>query len=211
MNKALFNKLYDLIKCELDIQLGDGDYIDSGDKEAATEAIIEILEKEDLINREYDVKDYEDEKEEKEITLKSLAGTHTFTGVERGFLKVNKQFSWDQDKNTIRFELDGQVFEAIENPSDGYRSYMDKLVISNKQVRNKIPETQVMCIYKDKDDYDDCDLLDFIDCRNGKVFLTIGTKHVHDYYPVCIFEYSPEKLSINEKSQQLKNNKMWEI
>ena len=199
MNRALFNKLYDLIKCELDIQLGDGDYIDPGDKEAAAEAIIEVLEKEDLINKECDIAESEeDEKEEREVTLKSLAGSHIFTGVERGLLKVDKKFSWDQDKNTIRFELDGQVYEAIEDPSDGYRSYMDKLVISNKQVRNKIPETQVVCVYKDKDDYDDCDLLDFIDCRNGNVFLTIGTKHVHDYYPVCIFEYNPENLSINE-------------
>lgn len=195
MNRVLFNKLYDLIKCELDIQLGDDDYIDRGDKEAATESIIEALEKEDLINQEYSLKEPEEDKEEQEITLKSLAGTHIFTGVERGILKVNKQFSWDQDKNTIRFELDGQVYEAVENPSDGYRSYMDRLVISNKQVRNKIPETQVVCVYRDDSD---CDLLDFIDCKNGKVFLTIGTRHVGDYYPVCIFEYSPEKLSINE-------------
>ena len=73
MNRVLFNKLYDLIKCELDIQLGDGDYIDPGDKEAATEAateaIIEVLEKEDLINREYNVRDCEDEKEEREMAL----------------------------------------------------------------------------------------------------------------------------------------------
>ena len=193
MNRTLFDKLYDLIKCELDTQIGD--YIDPGDKEAATEAIIEVLEKEDLINREYDVKDYKGEKEEKEITLKSLAGAHIFTGVERGILKVDKQFSWDQDKNTIRFELDGQVYEAIENPSDGYRSYMDKIVVSNRQIRNKIPETQVVCVYRDDDD---CDLLDFTDCKSGKVFLTVGTRHVGDYYPVCIFEYSPEKLSINE-------------
>lgn len=198
MNRTLFNKLYDLIKCELDIQIGD--YIDPDDKEAATEAIIEALEKEDLINREYDVKDYEDEKEEKEITLKSLAGAHIFTGVERGILKADKQFSWDQDKNTIRFELDGQVYEAVENPSDGYRSYMDKLVLSNKSVHNKIPETHIVCVYRDKDGYDnDCDLLDFVDCKNGNVFLTIGTKHVHDYYPVCVFEYNPENLSINER------------
>lgn len=203
MNKQLFNKLYNLIKVELDIQLGDGDYTDPGDKEAATEAIIEVLEKEDLINKEYDLKDCEEREEDREITLKSLAGSHIFTGVERGFLKVNKQFSWDQDKNTIRFEIDGQVYEAVENPSDGYRSYMDKLVISNKQVRNKIPETQVVCVYKDKDDYDDCDLLDFIDCRNGKVFLTIGTKHVHDYYPVCVFEYNPELLSINQGKESI--------
>lgn len=200
MNRHLYDKLYDLIKVELDIQLGDGDYIDPGDKEAAAEAIIEVLEKEDLINKECGLEESEeDEKEEREVTLKSLAGSHIFTGVERGLLKTDKKFSWDQDKNTIRFELDGQVYEAIENPSDGYRSYMDKLVFSNKKVRNRVPEVQVVCVYKDSDKYDDdCDLLDFIDCKNGKVFLTIGTKHVHDYYPVCIFEYSPEKLSINE-------------
>ena len=198
MNRYLYNKLYNLIKEEFYIHFGDG-YIDTGDKEAAIEAIIEALVKEDLINKEQDLKDCEEREEDREITLKSLAGSHIFTGVERGFLKVNKQFSWDQDKNTIRFEIDGQVYEAVENPSDGYRSYMDKLVISNKQVRNKIPEAQVVCVYKDKDGYDDCDLLDFIDCRNGKVFLTIGTKHVHDYYPVCVFEYNPENLSINER------------
>ena len=198
MNKALYDKLYQLIKVELDIQLGDGDYIDLGDKEAATESIIEALVKEDLINREYDLKDCEEGEEGREITLKSLTGSHIFTGVERGFLKVDKQFSWDQDKNTIRFELDGQVYEAVENPSDGYRSYMDKLVLSNKSVHNKIPETRIMCVYRDRDGYgNDCDLLDFIDCKNGNVFLTIGTKHVHDYYPVCVFEYNPENLSIN--------------
>lgn len=195
MNKALYDKLYQLIKVELNIQLGDGDYIDPGDKEAATESIIEALVKEDLINKEQDLKDCEEENEDREITLKSLAGSHIFTGVERGFLKVDKQFSWDQDRNTIRFELDGQVYEAVENPSDGYRSYMDKLVLSNKSIHNRIPETQVVCVYRD--DSDD-DLLDFIDCKNGKVFLTIGTKHVNGYYPVYVFEYNPELLSINQ-------------
>ena len=198
MNRYLYDRLYNLIKMELDIQFGDEDYIDPSDKEAATESIIEALVKEDLINREYDLKDCDEKEEDREITLKSLAGSHIFTGVERGFLKVNKQFSWDQDKNTIRFELDGQVYEAIENPSDGYRSYMDKLVLSNKSVHNKIPEINIVCVYRDKDNYDNCDLLDFIDCKNGKVFMTIGTRHTNDYYPVCIFEYSPEKLSINE-------------
>lgn len=195
MDRYLYDKLYNLIKVELDIQLGDGDYIDPGDKEDATESIIEALEKEDLISTEYNLKDCEEREEDRETTLKSLAGSHIFTGVERGFLKVNKQFSWDQDKNTIRFELDGQVYEAVENPSDGYRSYMDKLVISNKRVRNRIPETQVVCVYRDDSDND---LLDFIDCKNGKIFLTIGTKHMHDYYPVCVFEYNPELLNINQ-------------
>lgn len=199
MEDKVYNKLYDLIKLGLDLQLGDGDYINPGDKEVATKAIIEVLERENLINKEYKVKS-EEEREEKEITLKSLAGTHIFTGVERGIIKVGKQFSWDQNRNTIRFELDGQVYEAIENPNDGYRSYMDKLVVSNKRVRNRIPETQVVCVYRDKgyDSYDNCDLLDFVDCKNGKVFLTIGTNHVDDYYPICIFEYHPENLSINE-------------
>lgn len=194
MNRYLYNKLYNLIKEEFYIHFGDG-YIDTGDKEAAIESIIEALVKEDLINTEHDLKDCKEKEEDREITLKSLAGSHIFTGVERGLLKVNKQFSWDQDKNTIRFELDGQVFEAVENPSDGYRSYMDKLVISNKSIRNRIPEMQVVCVYRDGSDND---LLDFIDCKNGKIFLTVGTKHVNNYYPVCVFEYNPELLSVNQ-------------
>lgn len=57
-----------------------------------------------------------------------------------------------------------------------------------------------VCVYRDGSDND---LLDFIDCKNGKVFLTVGTKHVNDYYPVCVFEYNPELLSINQGKESI--------
>lgn len=194
MDYELYTKLYDLIYDKFEEYTADNFYFTHNDIKNVTEVLIETLEKNDLINKTCKECNCEENKEN-EITLKSLVGAHIFTGVERGTIKVDKNFSWDQDKDTIRFELDGQVYEAVENPSDGYRSYMDKLILSNKKVRNKIPEIQVVCVYRDDND---CDLLDFIDCKNGKVFLTVGTKHVGDYYPVCIFEYHPENLSINE-------------
>lgn len=192
MNYEMHSKLYDLIYDKIEEYTVDDFYITDKDIKNIAEIIIETLEKNNLLNNECAYEN--NRKEEKEVTLKSLAGIHIFTGVERGTIKTDEQL-WDNGKNTIRFELDGQVYEAVENPDDGYRSYMEKLVISNEKIKNKIPKTQIVCVYRNDDD---CDLLDFIDCKNGKVFMTVGTKYVHDYYPVCTFEYHPENLSINE-------------
>ena len=42
-------------------------------------------------------------------------------------------------------------------------------------------------------------ILNFIDIVNGKTFLSIGTKHWNDYYPICIFDYEPENIHLNEE------------
>ena len=41
--------------------------------------------------------------------------------------------------------------------------------------------------------------MNFIDIVNGKTFLSIGTKHWNDYYPICIFDYEPENIHLNEE------------
>ena len=127
------------------------------------------------------------------MTLKSLEGQHIFTGVDL-FL---------QDPACVVFELDGNVYEAVENPDDGYRSYMKELEYSTARIRNKIPPTSVVCKHISRSGDEDMlhDLLAFIDAKNGKTFLTIGTKYVNDYYPCCVFEYYPELLSINQQKE----------
>lgn len=125
------------------------------------------------------------------MTLKSLEGQHIFTGVDL----------YLQDPACVVFELDGTVYEAVENPSDGYRSYMEELTCSCARIRNKIPPISVICKHvSNNEGYVDMthDLLTFIDPENGKTFLTIGTKYVNDYYPYCTFEYHPELLHINQ-------------
>lgn len=124
------------------------------------------------------------------MKLKELKGKHTFTGVEFGTMKDD----WLGEVNTVKFQLDGVTYVAIENPSDGYRSYMEDLRPCADKITNPIPETDVVCVHKAT--YDD--ILEVIDVQNGETILRVGTENVYDYYPACIFEYSPENLHINK-------------
>ena len=124
------------------------------------------------------------------MKLKELKGKHTFTGVEFGTMKDD----WLGEVNTVKFQLDGVTYVAIENPDDGYRSYMEDLRPCADKITNPIPETEVVCVHKATDS----DILEVIDAQNGETILRIGTEDIDNYYPVCIFEYSPENLHINK-------------
>ena len=123
------------------------------------------------------------------MKLKDLKGKHTFTGVEFGTMKMD----WGE-VNTVKFQLDGVTYVAVENPSDGYRSYMEDLYTCDDKIANPIPETDVVCVHKATHD----DILEVNDVRNGKTILRVGTENFYHYYRVCIFEYSPENLHINK-------------
>lgn len=41
------------------------------------------------------------------------------------------------------------------------------------------------------------DILVFVDVKNGKEILKVGTGNTDDYYPYCVLEYTPENLSCN--------------
>lgn len=90
------------------------------------------------------------------------------------------------------FSLDGVAYEAVEDPDDGYRSYMDEIRII-KPVK-KMFEIPVAVEYIDKDDKDE---LVFRDSRNGKTVLSLGTDHLDDYYPIYFFDYAPQNIYEN--------------
>lgn len=178
MNK-IFEDLCNTIKQELNTQ-----------SDAVT--VIKALAKSGFLKEEV-VKAVEEESAELTPSLTDLAGYHIFTGVELGY---------EHGVNTIRFELDGKVYEAWEDPDDGYRSYMSDLKVSNYRMKNKVPPMKVKCRHLDVNyssswSSSRCDLLQFIDLANDEVFLTIGTDDIDDYYPGCIFEYKPELMEIN--------------
>lgn len=108
-------------------------------------------------------------------------GEHTLQAVAYG-----------QDGNGL-FRLDNVTFEAVCDPDDGYRSYMDELkVVDTIQKMYDIP---VLVSYED--DYDDT-RVELRDRRNGKLILNVGTKDVTDYYPCYVFNYIPENIFENE-------------
>jgi hypothetical protein len=132
------------------------------------------------------------------IEIETLVGLHQLTGVDM----VNRQFEiWYalEDCQCINFVLDGVTYTAIEDPGDGYRSSMEKLIVTNDQVMNTFAPVQVMATVSDKDRYgSEAKILVLTDTANGKVVLQVGTENIDDYYPGFLGEWIPQNLSVNE-------------
>lgn len=128
------------------------------------------------------------------MKLKDLCGKHIFSGCE--LTSTNrKEFGGHFANCVCLFTLDGITYKAVENPGDGYRSYMDELEISDAAPRYSFDGVDVIC-YMQENDYND--ILVIRDTHNGKTILEVGTEMYDDYYPVCHFLYQPENMICND-------------
>lgn len=133
------------------------------------------------------------------IDMESLVGKHLLSGVDEENRKVEM---WGdlEDCQCINFVLDGVTYTAIEDPSDGYRSSLEGILVSDEKVTNNFAPVEVEVSYRTKNSYmDDCEILDFIDTKNGKQIMEIGTDNTDDYYPSFVANFTPENMSINDK------------
>ena len=101
------------------------------------------------------------------------------------------------NQNICSFTLDGVTYKAIENPDDGYRSYMEELEVSDRTPINSFHGVGVVCSMKENTEYENNDILVIRDAHNGKTILEIGTENYDDYYPCCQFVYHPENMMCN--------------
>lgn len=132
------------------------------------------------------------------MQLKNLVGDHIFSGIETGTREFEHEWGGPDERNYVKFILDGVTYMAVEDPADGYRSYMEELKVVDEPCKTKLPDIPVHCEHVSSGLYD-CtnDLLEFYDKTNNKIFLVIGTENTDDYYPYCLFKYEPENLAIN--------------
>lgn len=85
-----------------------------------------------------------------------------------------------------QFKLDKTVWEAIEDESDGYRSYLGSVERTNSTAiffRTKIAE--VILKY-------DGDYYTLEDISDSHIWLTFGTDNSDGYYPIFVFQYQPK-------------------
>ena len=89
------------------------------------------------------------------------------------------------------FKIDDTVFEVMEDPSDGYRSYFDCVnhVPSWDPIFFKRWICDVSIIRYEDVNSEGYKLID----RDGWVWLRFGTDNTDDWYPYFVFEYNPEK------------------
>lgn len=125
------------------------------------------------------------------MELIDLCGQHIFSGIEPFTVKTG----WCENCNGVRFVFDGVAYEAVEDPCDGYRSYLGRINESDVMPKNTFPGVLVVC-HMEQNHHDE--ILCAVDAHNGKIVLRIGTDYFEDYYPRCILEYNPENMHLNE-------------
>lgn len=100
-----------------------------------------------------------------------------------------------------RFKLEGFVFEAKEDPDDGYRSYLGSIEINPEHQDDKLIffKKPLAMIEMKWYEQGECPHLpsfegyQFEEYEGSHMWLRIGTDYSDDYYPCFMFEYIPKK------------------
>lgn len=133
------------------------------------------------------------------IDFEELIGLHDLDAVDFSNEKVLRWGSEYEDAQVCRFRLDGNVYVAIEDPEDGYRSSMKQLFIQDEAtMTNAFPPIYVMARHRTKGRYSgEDDVLELVDTVTGNVVLEVGTDNIDDYYPGFVASFHPENMATN--------------
>lgn len=118
------------------------------------------------------------------IDLESLIGNHLLSGAF--FDAVHEGV----ERQVLRFTLDGQHYEAVEDPDDGYRSGLEEVRTTSIAPENQFPPVPVVGKMKEGENY----VLQFSNPNTDRLVLEIGTCNEDDYYPNFVAYFSPENL-----------------
>lgn len=128
--------------------------------------------------------------------LDALIGLHKLTGVD---YQQEKYQRWSDgpldDCQCMRIRLDGKTYIAVEDPSDGYRSSLQELLVSNEKPSAMFDAVQVFGAPSTRHDHDTIILY----CvENGKPLIEVGTHNHTDYYPSFVSAWWPKNLPANQ-------------
>jgi hypothetical protein len=138
------------------------------------------------------------------VELDSLCGEHKLSGVDFSSERVERYGSFE-DCSVMRFRLDGKVYTAVEDPSDGYRSCMDRIFVERCKINNSFSPVRVVVRKKPDHNYNRNDTLEMIDIKTGKTVLEVGTDAADDYYPSFVASFWPENMATNNQATPTDN------
>lgn len=133
-------------------------------------------------------------KKVKEISLKSLEGLRTLSGVD--MFTVVDSTRYDETANCIHFALDGEYYIAHEDPEDGFRSCLGFVEKTQKKPKNQFTPIRVRVIFDMTEAHE---LLTFFKWKSDKIVMQIGTDQCDDYYPSFIGYFDPTALGRAKK------------
>lgn len=131
------------------------------------------------------------------VEFSALVGEHLLDAVDTWSDQVKPYESADytEEANCIGFRLDGKVYVCIEDPSDGYRSSMRTMIVSERPMTNTFVPVRVLARLKDKgENGQENDTLQLINVVNGQIVLEAGTDNSDDYYPWFVSFFDPAAI-----------------
>jgi len=137
-----------------------------------------------------------DAENEAAVDFSSLLGEHVLSGVDMAVEQRKTYGDSYEDANACRFVLDGVAYTALEDPSDGYRSCLDKVFVGGS-VANTFSPIKVVGTMRPAGSYHANDVLTFIDSATGLIVLEVGTEDSDDYYPGFVAAFHPENMASN--------------
>lgn len=124
--------------------------------------------------------------ESDKIPFEQLYGIHILSG-----------FEYTHDKfgfSAARFILDGETYDAVCDPDDGWRSSLGGIFSTTEKCAQNIPDIQVEIMKAD-----DKDLYGVVFIVRDKEYsarpvIWLGTDHNDAWYPYCVHRYEPENF-----------------
>ena len=126
------------------------------------------------------------------MELAALVGRWVLSGAEPGYTPKKSFYGGEP---TLSFILDSKTYTAVEDPADGYRSYL-RDVYEGGECANTFAgeEVDIRLVEGDRYFYG----IIATSTATGEEILRIGTNDYDDYYPVCILEFHPQNLDVNQ-------------
>jgi hypothetical protein len=122
------------------------------------------------------------------VDIYSLVGQHWLSGAGYGQPVTNGS----EEGSVFQLVLDGRQYDFVENPDDGYRSYLSEVFVSDEiTVDNTFPPVKVYIKGK-PDDPDEEIIYGYTD--GGGFLFAVGTENTDDYYPYYVGEWHPENM-----------------
>jgi len=137
-----------------------------------------------------------------EVPFEALVGIKALDAVDYDQTVISKGYNRGDKTSSIRIRLSDVVYEATENPDDGYRSSMAyfKRLPKHTKMKNVFPAVLVEVSH----DTGSNDLLIGIDLITRKEVFRIGTSNTDDYYPSYTDSFDPTAMVINQSHDKPK-------
>lgn len=120
-------------------------------------------------------------------------------------IRTDVRHPFNADANGVALDLGDLTVFFFEDPSDGYRSCAASPMVARSSMWELGAEPEYIRVpvqirkHEKSDGGGEAHGLEFVDKRNGKIILVVGTDNSDDYYPSFICDWRPQNIASADK------------